>query len=407
MSDTKSRFLELACLTYSGVDHPSRRDEARSLIAELSKRERASIEVCAALGDAGGVVRALEAGASALEEYGPQGWQPLLFVAMSRVADDEADYVGCATALLDAGADANAHWMWGGQYRFTAVTGAFGEGEMGPVNQPEHPEALALARLLLEHGADPNDSQALYNRMFTQGDACLELLLEFGLNKDHRNNWMVHDASGELRESEERTLDYQLGWAVKHGHSERVLLLLEAGADATGADGDVSLWRAAMSRGYADIAMSLEVFGAEREELDDVDAWAAATLGGDGDESRALLANDTTLLERALERNPLLFVDAAKWGAVDAVRALVGAGVDVDMMPQGTSALHEAAWQNHADVVQVLLAAGANPNLRDEHHEGTAAQWAMTAGNREVQALLEEAVARESAESGSAGEAQE
>ena len=56
---------------------------------------------------------------------------------------------------------------------------------MGPVNQPEHEYGATLARLLLEAGADPNDGQTLYNRMFTQGSAHLELLLEYGLNAEH------------------------------------------------------------------------------------------------------------------------------------------------------------------------------------------------------------------------------
>ena len=50
--------------------------------------------------------------------------------------------------------------MWGGDCRFTALTGASGEGEQGPVNQPPHPEWEAFARLLLDAGADPNDGQA-------------------------------------------------------------------------------------------------------------------------------------------------------------------------------------------------------------------------------------------------------
>lgn len=58
-----------------------------------------------------------------------------------------------------------------------------GGGEEWP-NQPEHPDALTVARRLLEAGADPKDTQAVYNRMFLPDDAPYELLFAFGLGRD-------------------------------------------------------------------------------------------------------------------------------------------------------------------------------------------------------------------------------
>jgi len=54
----------------------------------------------------------------------------------------------------------------------------FGRGEGNP---PPHQYELELARLLLEAGADPNDSQTLYNRSWFPGDEWLELLFAYGL----------------------------------------------------------------------------------------------------------------------------------------------------------------------------------------------------------------------------------
>ena len=45
--------------------------------------------------------------------------------------------------------------MWGGDCRFTALTGAFGAGEQGPVNQPPHPEWEEFARRLLDDDGRP------------------------------------------------------------------------------------------------------------------------------------------------------------------------------------------------------------------------------------------------------------
>jgi ankyrin repeat protein len=38
--------------------------------------------------------------------------------------------------------------------------------------------------------------------------------------------------------------------------------------------------------------------------------------------------------------------------------------------------LHLAATQGHVDVVRVLLAAGADPSIRDSKHDGDAKGWA-------------------------------
>ena len=159
---------------------------------------------------------------------GYQDWEPLLYACYSRLDLPQRSTLAVARLLLERGADPNAHYMWGGQCRFTALTGAFGEGEMGPVNQPEHEYGATLARLLLEAGADPNDGQALYNRMFTQGSAHLELLLEYGLNAEHRCNWLVA-RDGELVPNPDRTLSYQLQWAVRKHHVERAKLLIDHG----------------------------------------------------------------------------------------------------------------------------------------------------------------------------------
>ena len=85
------------------------------------------------------------------------------------------------------------YYMWGGQYKFTALTGVFGQGEGGPVNQPEHPDCVAFARALLDAGASPNDSQAAYNRCFEPDNTCFELLLEYGLSSGDRNNWLINE----------------------------------------------------------------------------------------------------------------------------------------------------------------------------------------------------------------------
>ena len=61
------------------------------------------------------------------------------------------------------------------------MTGAIGEGEVGLLNLPPHENARELLLLLLAAGANPNESQGLYNTHFRPDDAWLELLLANGL----------------------------------------------------------------------------------------------------------------------------------------------------------------------------------------------------------------------------------
>ena len=57
---------------------------------------------------------------------------------------------------------------------------------------------------------------------------------------------------------------------------------------------------------------------------------------------------------------------AAREGAVDAVRALASAGANLDLVdPEGTSALIIAIINGEYDVAKVLLEKGANPNIAD------------------------------------------
>ena len=90
-----------------------------------------------------------------------------------------------ARVLLAGGADPNTNFTYPYGSIFTAVTGALGQGERGPANQPPHQYSFELAKLLLDVGANPNDSQALYNRMFSEDDQTINLLLAYGLNAKH------------------------------------------------------------------------------------------------------------------------------------------------------------------------------------------------------------------------------
>jgi ankyrin repeat protein len=72
----------------------------------------------------------------------------------------------------------------------------------------------------------------------------------------------------------------------------------------------------------------------------------------------------------------------------------LGAGVDAPTTfggpdhAQGATALHLAAGNGSLDVVEALLAAGADPTRTDARHESPPAGWAEHAGHGAVAALL-------------------
>jgi len=95
-------------------------------------------------------------------------WEPLLYAAYSRLNSEAEGHstLEVARLLLEHGADPNAAFLWEGHYLFTALTGAFGEGEAGPVNQPNISTAFNSRDCLWNRGR-PQRQPDTVHRMFT------------------------------------------------------------------------------------------------------------------------------------------------------------------------------------------------------------------------------------------------
>src|SRR4029077_20249112 len=91
-------------------------------------------------------------------------WQPLSYLAFTRLPLPAVteNAVAIARLLIDHGADPNVYFM-AGNSRYTPLTGVIGEGEEG---RPPHQQRDALVALLLERGDEPYDEQVLYNIHF-------------------------------------------------------------------------------------------------------------------------------------------------------------------------------------------------------------------------------------------------
>lgn len=210
------------------------------------------------------------------------------------------------------------------------------------------PNAVDIARLLLDAGADPTASARAYG-----GDcSTLSLLVS-----------SVHPAEAGVQ-------------------AELALLLVQRGAPLEPTDPDERApVDVALSFGYRETALRLVEAGAEVRAVDTAAAlgltnrveelWAGAA---DVDRHRA-------------------FALATQHGQTAVVRDLLARGAEVDRYnPPGahphSTPLHQAALAGHPGVVDLLLEAGARTDLKDTVHGGTALDWARHAGHSEIAARM-------------------
>jgi ankyrin repeat protein len=269
-----------------------------------------------------------------------------------------------AKLLLDRGADPNAYTMKGNAderldqkpRRFTALTGLFGGGSTGLANQPPHPRWRELAELLLARGATPADAEALSINQ----DACLEMLLRYGLRPD-----AMGPGGATL-------MGRALSQAARRGHADHVRLLLAEQARTDEKFRGKTPWEHAMSFGHMEVARLLEEAGAPVSKLDEVGRFVSLCMAGDEHGARAMLERAPDLLERAPKS---MVLKATGTGRTEAVRLVLDLGFDPDYLDE-VVALHSAAGGDKEEIVRLLLERGASLSVREPFYDGTPVGWA-------------------------------
>jgi len=274
---------------------------------------------------------------------------------------------------------------------------------------------LAMARLLIEKGADVNalasdGSSALFLGVEHREEAMIRFLLANGA----RHDIFTASALGEadlvesLVENDPRLLnarDYRgdtaLHWAAKRGQKKVVDVLLARGvhADIKGHYGSSPLEYAAYW-GHAAVAEVLLAGGADPKARDDAGSTplhSAAVQGHleivgllmqTGADMRLVDGHGNTALHRAAAgghpavieflvrlgldvnardaRNGTPLHDAAREGQAEAVSILLQHGAQVNAIDcEWMTPLHEAAWRGYNDGVAMLLENHADVNARD------------------------------------------
>jgi ankyrin repeat protein len=408
-----AQFLASACPDHhvrDGSSHWAVRQTAESLLRHHPEIARESIYTAIVCGDLDEVDRLLAIDPDAASRPGgPKGsapaqgthfvlgatvadpplWEPLHYLCFTRLeraaANDHA--VAIARRLLDHGANPNAHFMAGGS-GYTPLVGVVGAGEEG---RRPHPRHVELARLLLERGADPFDGQVVYNLHFTRDviwylqlayDASVALRRKAGWDDPE---WRMMDMGGYGSGAR-----WFLGAAVERNSLELAAWMLAHGASPNPAPPTSpkmpshTIWEIAMAHGYADFANLLVRYGAMpgTRPADDESAFVGACLQMDDAKVRAMLAAHPEYL-----RSPRALHAAATLDRPEVARMLLDLGTPIEVEnAHRQRPLHVAAWQGSLRVAAFLIERGAAVDPRE-------AQWSNTPLDFAVHGQLEPMIA--------------
>jgi ankyrin repeat protein len=183
-----------------------------------------------------------------------------------------------------------------------------------------------------------------------------------------------------------------LHFAVQRNRPEMVSLLIELGADPAGKDGT----------GFPPVAYATSP-GTDRAILEALwaregtrDLFTALALG-EWAESERLLREDPKRLDRTGSNSGTLHL-IAKRNHVAAARWLLEHGADVnglwDHWDAVVTPLHLAILDDHPDMAQLLLDAGADTYIKDSKHDSDALGWAEFFERRELVDMVTRARAK-------------
>jgi ankyrin repeat protein len=391
LKDPVAAFIEVACVPRH-TDHGSGTLEHAEMILSLYPQvAESNIHTVAILGNETAVRGLLDRDRkNATATGGPYGWDALTHLCFSRYLRlDKAPsrgFIGCARALLDAGASAKTGWSEMIDYPNPRPT--FESAIYGAACIARHAE---LTRLLLERGADPNDEETPYHAPEGYDNTIVKILLESGkLNSVSLSTMLLrktdwHDEKGIrllLEHGADPNFSTRWGGNTLHHALRRdndlaiIELLLDYKADPAlknSSDGKSALAIAAR-RGRGDVLIMLERRGVHID-LTGADQLIAACARCNRESIKLLRESQPNLVQEVIAEGGTLLADFAGSGNLEGVQCLLDLGVNIsdlykkvdpyfDLTPEST-ALHVAAWRAQHLLVKELINRGALLNALD------------------------------------------
>jgi len=351
----------------------------------------ASADPCAACvaGDLNTVEAALARDAAfATTPAGPERTFPLVYTCFSGFLRHDPERAGnllaIARLLLAHGADPNAFVMRGPRHepwRLTALYGAAGRANHA-----------GMTRLLLEAGANPDDNESLYHAAEFKDHACLKLLLDHGAsipgtNAVHRKLdyddleglrlLLDHGADPNLRRNGND--EPLLHWAVKNRRRVEFLqLLADRGADltATDAHGNTA-FQLAIRANHQEAIQFLQERGAATQ-IPESERLMLFLVQAPRDEIHAALREDPDLVRRGARAHPGALAHLAWDLQRQNVARLLDLGFPADAADHtGATALHNACWKGDLQLVNLLLPHSPPLEAVDLRFGATPLGWAL------------------------------
>ncbi len=382
-------FIQAACAPRDASHASGTLELAKSLLAARPDLASSDIHSAAILGDDAAVRRFIAADpSSATAKGGPYDWDALTHLCFSRYLrldpGRSAAFVRAAAALLDAGASASTGWFepdhqpkpeWE-----SVIYGAAGLAQNAD-----------LTRLLLEHGADPNDGETPYHVPESYDLAAMKVLVESGrLSSDslatmllRKSDW--HDLQGIkylLEHGADPNRMTHWGFTALHQALRRdnSLKIIEAMLDQK-ADPSLLTRQEALSavsiaarRGRGDVLEVISQRGLPIE-LPGADRLIASCARNDAATVRLIAETEPLLVQDLIAEGGNLLTRFAGNNNIEGIRHLLDLGVPVNAVctdpdpyfdiAKESTALHVAAWRGWHATVRFLIDEGSPVNALD------------------------------------------
>ena len=378
-------FIESACLSLGSEQQGIRDLDSKQIeLAWISADD--SLHLASVLGHAGAIRAALNNDPSAANKKGgPHQWDPLTYLCFSyfiRQPLEKADVLASAELLLQAGANPNTGFF-NTQHSPESIFESVLYGAAGIAHHED------LTRLLLKHGADPNDGETPYHVPEGYDNGAFRAVFESGKLNDSGMATLLlrkidfHDGAA-IDWLLKRGLDPNLKgvWgktvlqsAIVRGNDLSIIqCLLEYGANPNtpGKEGNAHTLAARYGRGDA-----LKVFDPMKAEagLSPVDQLLAACASGNRTELKSLARKYPEAIADVKSQSGFILTEYSGRGNKEGLSLLIELGCDINSrhglgdgyydITKDSTPLHAAAWRAQHDTVSFLIERGADVQLLD------------------------------------------